>query len=407
MVKMTEKKIIWLTPLIIDIQLHRTTQLEIIKNLAKKGYNIILIGTRSKNMFRLHDTPDELSSNLPRLLLVPIRYFPVITPAIYAFIATFLLPFSILSFNPDFVIIDPDISVISSIPGIIVSKFRKIKFVLDIRSVPVELQGFRGTLRNFWFNISVLIAKRLFSGITIITPMMKKDVCNDFSLKPSEVGIWTSGVSATLFDPDACGIQGNKLRNRFGLSGKFVVFYHGNLSSMRGILDTYEAMKILVKKFSNIVLFLLGSGPIVCMLKSSIKNDNLQNNIIIHDAVEYEQVPKFISMSDVCIIPLPDSPSWRSQSPLKLLEYLSMEKVVIATDIHAHRSVLNNQKCCIYLSSVNPEEIAKAIEYAFTNRERLAGWGITGRKIVLQKYTWKKVAEVFEHYLLYNASRHS
>jgi glycosyltransferase involved in cell wall biosynthesis len=237
--------------------------------------------------------------------------------------------------------------------------------------------------------------------------MMKKDVCTEFSLKPSKVGIWTSGVSAKLFDPDARRIQGNKLRNKFGLSGKFVVFYHGSLSSTRGIPDTFEAMKILMKKYSNIVLFLLGSGPIAYMLKSSIKSENLQNNIIIHDAVEYEQVPKFISMSDVCIIPLPDYPCWRSQSPLKLFEYLSMEKVVIATDIPAHRSVLDNRKCCIYLSSVNPEEIAKVIEYASINKEKLAGWGKTGRKIVLQKYTWEKVAEVFEHYLLCIDSRHS
>jgi glycosyltransferase involved in cell wall biosynthesis len=112
-------------------------------------------------------------------------------------------------------------------------------------------------------------------------------------------------------------------------------------------------------------------------------------------------------MSDVCIIPLPDYPYWRSQSPLKLFEYLSMEKVVIATDIPAHRSVLDNQKCCIYLSSVNPEEIAKIIEYASINKENLAGWGKTGRKIVLQKYTWEKVAEVFEHYLLCIDSRYS
>jgi glycosyltransferase involved in cell wall biosynthesis len=391
------KKIVWLTPLFLDIQLHRTTQLEIIKNLAKKGNDIILIGMRSKNSFRLPHNDDE-RSNLPRLRLVPIRYFPVVAPVIYAFVAAFILPLIILSFEPDFVIIDPDISVISSIPGIIISKLRKTKFVLDIRSVPVELQSYRGLLRNFWFNISVLIAKSLFSGITTITPMMKEDVCTDFSLKPSKIGVWTSGVSAKLFDPDVCNIQSNNMRNKFGLSEKFIVFYHGNLSSSRGLLETCEAM-IKLKKYPKIVLYLLGSGPFALSLKSFIKREKLQDNIIIHDPVEYEQVPNFICMSDVCIIPLPDHPDWRSQSPLKLFEYLSMEKVVIATDIPAHRSVLENQKCGIYLSSVKPEEIAKIIEYASDNKEQLSSWGKQGRKIILQKYTWDKVAGVFEDYL--------
>jgi hypothetical protein len=40
-----------------------------------------------------------------------------------------------------------------------------------------------------------------------------------------------------------------------------------------------------------------------------------------------------------------------------------MEKAVILTDIPAHRAVIGEAKCGVYISSVNPMEIAKAIEY--------------------------------------------
>ena len=69
--------------------------------------------------------------------------------------------------------------------------------------------------------------------------------------------------------------------------------------------------------------------------------------------VDYEDVPKYISMSDVAIIPLPDMHYWRSQSPLKLLEYLAMTKTVIISDIPAHRAVIGDA-CGIYSPSLHP-----------------------------------------------------
>jgi glycosyltransferase involved in cell wall biosynthesis len=166
-------------------------------------------------------------------------------------------------------------------------------------------------------------------------------------------------------------------------------------------------MKLLKRTGLPIVLFLLGDGPAVDRLENLVQSATLQDMVIIHKPVDYSEVPKYIGISDVCIVPLPDHPYWRFQSPLKLLEYLAMEKVVIATDIPAHRSVMGEEKCGIYISSTEPEEIAKAIEYAYFNRENLEEWGKGGREIVKREYTWKKVARDLENFLLSVSERKS
>jgi glycosyltransferase involved in cell wall biosynthesis len=371
-----------------------------IGRLTKKGYNIFLLGMKSKATFRFQGKTSDGFSDPPRILQVPIRYFTMIAPAIYALVASLLVPLIVLSFKPDYVIVEKGTLIIASIPGIIVSKFRKTKFILDIRSVPVEVHGFYGALHKFWYSVSVLIAKRMFSGITIVTPMMKKEVCANFSINPSRVGFWENGADVTRFDPDAWRAPGNELKAKLGLSGKFVVFYHGYLVSTRGIAETIEAMKIVAKRRSDVFLFLLGSGPFASHLKSSIKKENIQDIVTVHDAVDYKQVPKFISMCDVAISPTPDYPYWRSQSPLSVFECLSMEKPVIATDLPLHRRILGNQECAIYLSSTSPEVIAKAIEFAATNKEKLHDWGEVGRKLILRYYTWERVAEHLDSYLM-------
>jgi glycosyltransferase involved in cell wall biosynthesis len=120
---------------------------------------------------------------------------------------------------------------------------------------------------------------------------------------------------------------------------------------------------------------------------------------MIHGAVNYAEVPAFIGIGDVCISPLPNHPYWRYQCPLKLLEYLAMEKVVIATDIPAHRSVSDAEKCCIYTQSAEPTALAKSIIFAYANRMQLQEWGKAGRLLVEREYTWERVARNLERYL--------
>jgi glycosyltransferase involved in cell wall biosynthesis len=229
---------------------------------------------------------------------------------------------------------------------------------------------------------------------------MKEEVCGDFSINPNNVGVWTSGVSTTLFRPESYLAESVDLKRRFGLSRKFVVFYHGGLRRTGGLIETVESMKIIKKTGLPIVFFLVGAGQIAEVLENLVQSEALEDVVTIHEPVDYLEVPKYIGMSDVCIIPLPYNPYWRFQSPLKLLEYMAMEKVVIATDIPAHRLIMGDADCGVYISSATPSEIEKSIVYAFHNRDKLQDWGMVGRKIIEEKYTWEKVADELEDYLL-------
>lgn len=388
-----ERKILWISSTILDVHLHKTSQLEILKHLAKRGNNTTLIAMRSKNVF-----PNENSR--VHIISVPLRYVPVVSPVIYIIMLSFFLPVYIVISKPDFIITEPDFSFLGSISALPFSKFKRAKFILDVRSTPVETVAFRGFLATLFFAASVLIARSFFDGITIITSPMKEEVCKRFSINPKLVGVWSSGVSTTFFKPENFVSESIELRRKLGLTKKFVVFYHGVFRPTGGLTETIEAMKIIKHSYPDVVLFLLGTGSIVSNLKRLIREEELQDNVIVHDQVEYAEVPKYIAVCDVGIVPLPNLSYWRFQCPLKLLEYLAMKKVVIVTDIPAHRLVIGTEKCGIYISSVKPTEIANSILYVYRNREKLGEWGATGRTIIDEKYSWQKVAKDLESYLL-------
>jgi glycosyltransferase involved in cell wall biosynthesis len=388
------KKVLWVSWWRLDMDISKTSQIEVLKHLARRGYDVHLIATHSKSHYRLR-TPEV------NIVSIPLRYVPIVSVIIYDIMLFFTLPVYIAILRPDFIVTDPEGPIWGFLSTLPFSRLRRFRILLDVRSTPVETVGLRGyLLRVFFFNISIYVAKRFFDCITIITSLMKEEICKSFTVDPNFVKVWTTGVSITLFRSEKHVYARNELRKKFGLLNKFVIFYHGAFTPSRGLQETIAAVSMVKHAHPDVVLFLLGSGSAIYDLERLIWKNKLQDNVIIHGVVDYEEVPKYIAMCDVGIVPLPDLPYWRHQCPLKLLEYLAMKKVVIVTDIPANRSVIGKEKCGIYVSPVTPTEIAKSIIYAYNNRENLKEWGASGRRIVNEKYTWEKVAKNLESYLL-------
>ena len=388
------KKIVWVSFLLLDIHLHKTSQIQILRYLAKRGYEVYLLAVHSKKRF-LSETTDI------HVISIPLRYAPLVSNAIFVLSLFLFFPFFVLYLKPDFIVAEPrDVTVLGLMSTLLLPRTIRPKIVLDIRSTPVERVGLLGYVKTLFFDASVRIARKLFDGITIITPLMKKEICDKFHIDPKLVGVWTSGVSTELFKPEKYIVRQIEFKRRIGLNDKFVIIYHGAFSFKRGIIETVDSIAFLGGEYRKVVLFLLGSGPALPNLKRLIQKKGIQDRVVIHRPVDYKDVPEYVAMCDVGIAPLPDIPDWRNQCPLNLLEYLAMRKVVIVTDIPANREIVGKSKCGIYVSSADPREIAKAIMYAYDNRKVLKEWGFCGRAIVEEKYDWKKVAKDFESYLI-------
>ncbi len=367
--------------------------LEVGKQLVKRNVSIYMMVMGSNRRFSFCYRDSKMLT-----FSIPIKRYPLISALLYAFAQLFYLPYYLFALSPSVILIAPDVSVLTILPVLLISRMKGTRLVLDIRTVPVELRGFTGFLQEFWFSTSLIIAKRFFDAMTTITPLMRADLIKKYRLDKIKFGVWTSGVSIDLFENEKNLEKGNCLRAEQKLLNKFIVFYHGVFSSTRGLIETVKAFVEVRLQEPNIVLFLLGSGPAEYLLKDLVQNESLQGNIMIHPAVRYEEVPEYVSMADVCIIPLPDNPYWRSQSPLKLLEYLAMEKTVILTDIPAHKMVVDENPCGIFFNSVSPHVIAEKILEAFKNKEKLSTWGRTGKRIV-GEYTWARVAEQLDDFI--------
>jgi glycosyltransferase involved in cell wall biosynthesis len=381
-------KIIWTNCERFDRNLDKATWIEMTKELLKKGHLFYLIVPSSGNRDNF-----GLGKNIVYLPTMPWRGLFSLGFSLTLFL--YLMAITLLD-TPHVILLGFK-TFFPLVPFMLLSKLRliKTKFVLDIRSIPVEVHDPIERIMERVHQWVISLANLFLDGVTVISPLMKKQICDKYSIDESNVRIWSSGVSLETFNLEAIDPMNEPHFWNKGL----VVMYHGTLSKTRGLQETVKAINLLKGRYPDIVFVMLGEGKARGELESLIKELNLEENVFLHKPVPYENVPKYIAYCDIGILPFPNLNWWRVSSPLKLMEYLAMGKSVIVTNIEAHREVLNNSSCGIFIKSHEPEEIAEGIEKAYHLRNKLRKMGKIGRELVIRKYTWEKQAENLINFL--------
>lgn len=388
-------KILWATQTDFSKNLDIATYREIALELKQLGNEIKLLLPSFEN--------GEISS-LEGLdvALLPYPRKRFLSGSLFQLSLFFYLLFNVVFKGYDLVILD-HYCVFAILPLNILAKLKLIKtrFVLDIRcfpvviSLPVGILGFQDKIHLSRLKIALYLSKYLCDGFTVITLLYRDKIAENYGIEKERIGIWTSGVSLGLFNPEYV----EDLRRKFELENKFVIMYHGVLSLSRGLLEAINAIKLLRDEIPELSLFLLGRGDAVDELKRFVADNKLEDNVIIHEPVEYRLVPNFIDICDVGLLPLPDILLWRMSSPLKLMEYLAMRKPIILTNIEAHNQVIKGSKCGIFINSCKPSDIKNGILRAYKMREDLKEIGYSGRELVEKEYSWEKQAKKLHEYL--------
>lgn len=389
-------KILWVLEKYFDIALDKSARLEMIETLTRNGHEVILLTGYKKNKryFGLHNRIKYLPS-------IKIRCFHFLTLSISIFLYTIIL---IIRWNPS-VILCCSLSVfpLTFIRFIARILCRKTKFIADIRSIPVEVKSITSKLSECIFVLNIFLAKYFFDGVTVISPFMRKHVAEKYHIKEITIGIWSSGVNIEHFDP--IKLDQHKisvLKRELNLQDKFVVMYHGVLTPNRGLQETITAINLLHNSYKDIVFLILGDGVAKPILQRLISDYQVNSVVRLIGVVPHNEIPYYLSVCDVGILPFPNLIWWRVSSPIKLMEYLAMGKPIIVTDIEAHRDVISSQKCGFTIPNNEPTEIRKAIMKAYKAyklRGKLLSYGRIGRDIARKRYTWQSQAAALENYL--------
>jgi len=269
---------------------------------------------------------------------------------------------------------------IAAFPSALLSKLLNIPVIQELNGPYEDLFIAWGWTRNFAFIFKRLMRIQLkwADAIIVVTPQLKRWVLNEVGCN-KVVFVVPNGANIELFIPNAIC--------RYKLPKSYVVFF--------GALAPWQGIDTLVKSINcpswpeELHLVIIGDGVKRSLVEETVK---INKKIIYLGRLPYPKIPGIVAHSIAGLSPKNNLGS-RSDTglyPLKVFETLACGVPVIVTDFPGQADLVRKYRCGLVIPSDEPDALAEAVAYLYSNCSEREEMGKRGRKIIEREHSWDK-----------------
>jgi len=212
--------------------------------------------------------------------------------------------------------------------GLRLARDRSIPLVLEVNApLTYEQQRYRAGLtcpplarwveRRIWRKAGLLLA--------VSEPLRSQ--LQRAGVKPELIRVLPNAVNPGLFHP---GLNGEPVRERLKLDGRFVVGFVGTFKGWHGVDLLLAAFGDLHRADPSTQLLLVGDGPLRPRFEEEVREAGLQDAVTFARGVAHQDVPHYLAAMDVAVAPYPALEDFYF-SPLKVFEYMAASRAVVAS----------------------------------------------------------------------------
>jgi len=204
-----------------------------------------------------------------------------------------------------------------------------------------------------------------------------------------------AGIDLKRFDSSS--VDGISIREKYGIQkDDIVLFFMGWLYHFSGLKEVTLEMAKIKDTNPNIKLLIVGDGDAYKNLKKLREEYHLEQQMILAGKQPYDFIPNLIAAADICLLPAYNNEIMHDIVPIKMYEYMAMEKPIISTKLPGVMKEFGSGNGVIYADT--PKDILKkAIELVESGSVDKAGR--KARKFV-EKLDWDDIANKFERVMM-------
>ncbi|MGI0061575.1 MAG: glycosyltransferase family 4 protein, partial [Nitrosotalea sp.] len=105
-----------------------------------------------------------------------------------------------------------------------------------------------------------------------------------------------------------------------------------------------------------------------------------------------EEVPKYLLCADICVDSFPDEPYYAAAHPIKLLEYGSCGKPVVATKVEETEKIVKDKVYGFLSKPDDPSEFADHLITLLNSSDLCKKMGLEFSKYVRTNFNWDKIS---------------
>ncbi|MBI2472865.1 MAG: glycosyltransferase family 4 protein [Planctomycetes bacterium] len=177
-----------------------------------------------------------------------------------------------------------------------------------------------------------------------------------------------------------------------GLEDKFVIAYTGTLQVWYAIEDVVSAFPSILREVPNAFLLIVGEGQAREKLENLVHLYGITDRVKFMGYINHSKIPEVLSITNVAVAPFKELGMTFFGSAIKIFEYLSAGKPIVASKIGQIAEVLQDNFTALLVTPGHKEELANAI-IRLARDEQLRNYLAKNAKMEAQKYSWDKYTD--------------
>ena len=215
--------------------------------------------------------------------------------------------------------------------------------------------------------------------VVVSTPL--KQFLVSIGVPDERIVVMPNGTDPRMFHPH---IDGEPIRQQYGLEGKIVIGFCGILRPWHGLELLLQAFAEVLPGRPDLHLLIVGDGPSRADLECLLRDRGLTRQVTITGRQPHARVRAFVAAMDIAVSPR----ATFYASPMKILEYMGMGKAIVAPDMENIRDILTHEQDGLLFRTEDASSLAKSLQYLIGNAARRAEFGKMARQKIEAERTW-------------------
>ena len=167
-----------------------------------------------------------------------------------------------------------------------------------------------------------------------------------------------------------------------GFVGYFVPWHR-----LRSLVDAFATVRG-ERPAGDLRLMLIGTGPLREELEERARAAGIADRVVFPGLVPHDRVFDHIAAFDVAVVPFSNA----YRSPIKLFEYMSQGRLVVAPATEPIRMVARDGETALLFEPDAPGALAEALGRAVDDAGLRQRVGQAARAVVVERHTWSSNA---------------
>jgi glycosyltransferase involved in cell wall biosynthesis len=193
-----------------------------------------------------------------------------------------------------------------------------------------------------------------------------------------------NGADPQRFDP--ARTDGGRIRSRYELGA-------GPIVGWAGVMREWHGLELLLNALSNIPdlrLLIVGDGPARHSVERHAAANGCADRVVITGRVPPDEMPDYLSAMDVAVVA---SDGTGVASPMKLLEYMAMERAVVAPRLENIRDLVTDERDGLLFTPESAADLQNTLRRLTQDKPLRFALGCEARRTVQNARNWRSNAE--------------